>query len=68
MLNKVISVLLICLICLTTVSPLQLKAQSQANQIAKNDAVESGKKVEPLNLKQFFSKSATADSTGYEKT
>jgi len=62
MLNKVISVLLICLICLTAISPIQLNAQTQENQIAKNDTVKSDKKAEPLDLKQFFSKSATADS------
>ena len=62
MLNKLISVLLICLICLTAISPIQLNAQTRENQIAKNDAVKPGKKVENLDLKQFFPKNVIADS------
>ena len=62
MLKKVISVLLVYVFCLTAISPLQLKAQTQENQVAKNDTVKSDKKVENLDLKQFFPKSVTADS------
>jgi len=62
MLKKIISVPLVHVICLTAISPLQLNAQTRENQIAKNDAVKSDKKVEPLDLKQFFANLVTADS------
>lgn len=62
MFKKVISVLLVYVICLTAISPLQLKAQTQINQVAKNDVVKSDKKFDPLELKQFFASNVTADS------
>lgn len=62
MFKKVISVLLVCVICLTAFSPLQLKAQTLINHVAKNDVVKSDKKVAPLDLAQFFSSNVTTDS------
>ena len=61
MLNKFISMFLICLVCLTAFSPIQLKAQNRENQFAQKNTVKSDKKVEPLSLKQFFANSIIAD-------
>ena len=61
MLNKLISRLLVCVVCLTAISPIQLKAQTQENQVAKNEALKSSKKIEFLDLNQFSAKPLTAD-------
>jgi hypothetical protein len=62
MLKKTISVLLVCVIILTAFSRFRVKAQTQSNRAAENQAAVAQKSNEASDLRKIFAKPIVNDS------